>query len=417
MITLRNLFTNFGHDPQWQKLATKSAQSMVSVFMRKLGNTDISTLTDFDIELQLAMSEQPEDRKVKARSCMHYLLLWAKEQGNQVPQIAHPFQIKQETKNEKDNDETDTQLRLHRRCDTSEIKADRQSKEKQESDTSCRRRRSVRHARSSESGEHHKISGHSGNRSPRACKSDSESKTRRERTKTKAQSKTCCPGTEERKEKVERKRGRLSTGTIYSDNGSKGWKNNKRVFNDCWRAEITIDGQRFRHRSKERKDCAEWLKAVKQGKIKPTDNKADWWRMEQHKDEETRIDELIVSAAEEANIVYEYRQTRDTEILYNYCIKALLPHMVYYCCHTLRLGLDRSLTCSRQAVGLILTKIVGGRPITNITFTCKRMLRTYKNRGDFWYYDNAPEAVKLMVNRIDMSALEELYKVTKDRRI
>ena len=106
-----------------------------------------------------------------------------------------------------------------------------------------------------------------------------------------------------------------------------------------------------------------------------------------------------------------------TAILYDYCIKALLPHMVYYCAHTLHLGQDRSLTCSRQAVGLILTKIVGGRPVTNITFTCKRMLRTYKNRGDFWYYDKAPEAVKLMVNRIDMSALAELYKVTKDRRI
>ena len=39
------------------------------------------------------------------------------------------------------------------------------------------------------------------------------------------------------------------------------------------------------------------------------------------------------------------------------------------------------------------------------------------NRGDFWYYDKAPEAVKLMVNRIDMSALADLYKVTKDRRI
>jgi hypothetical protein len=178
-----------------------------------------------------------------------------------------------------------------------------------------------------------------------------------------------------------------------------------------------IEGQRFRHRSKEREDCVAWLKAVKQGKILPTDNKADWWRMEQRKDEETRIDELIVSAAEEANIVYEYRQTGDTEILYDYCIKALLPHMVYYCAHTLQLGRDRSLTCSRQAVGLILTKIVGGRPVTNITFTCKRMLRTYKSRGDFWYYDKAPEVVKLMVNRIDMSALAELYKVTKDRKL
>ena len=210
----------------------------------------------------------------------------------------------------------------------------------------------------------------------------------------------------------------VTTGTIYHDTASKGYnKSGKRVFKDCYRAEITISGQRYRHRSKDREDCERWLKAVRTGKIKPTDNKADWWRMEQHKDEEARIDELIVSAAEEANIVYEYRQTGDTQILYDYCVKALLPHMVWYCAHTLHLGRDRSLTCSRQAVGLILTKIVGGRPVTNITFTCKRMLRTYKNRGDFWYYDKAPEAVRLMVNRIDMSALAELYKVTKDRRI
>jgi len=206
-------------------------------------------------------------------------------------------------------------------------------------------------------------------------------------------------------------------GTIEHDTSSKGWKNGKRVFKDCWRAVIMVNGQRYRHRGETREECREWLKAVCAKKILPTDNKADWWRMEQRKDEEARIDELIVSAAEEANIVYEYRQTGDTEILYNYCIKALLPHMVYYCAHTLRLGQDRSLTCSRQAVGLILTKIVGGRPVTNITFTCKRMLRTYKNRGDFWYYDKAPEDVKLMVNRIDMSALADLYKVTKDRRI
>ena len=162
----------------------------------------------------------------------------------------------------------------------------------------------------------------------------------------------------------------MTTGTIYHDTASKGIKNGKRYFKDCCRAEITIAGERYLHRSKDRKDCEDWLKAVKQGKIKPTDNKADWWRMEQHKDEEARIDELIVSAAEEANIVYEYRQTGDTQILYDYCVKALLPHMVWYCAHTLHLGQDRSLTCSRQAVGLILTKIVGGRPVTNITFTC-----------------------------------------------
>jgi len=56
-------------------------------------------------------------------------------------------------------------------------------------------------------------------------------------------------------------------------------------------------------------------------------------------------------------------------------------------------------------------------PVSNLTSHCKRMLRTYALRGDFWYYEKAPEEVRLMVNRIDMSELAELYKVTKDRRL
>lgn len=445
MTTLKQLFQTFGHDPKWGRLATQSAQPMVSVFMRKLGDTDITTLTDFDIEMQLAMSEQPEDRKVKARSCMHYLLRWAREQGKEVPQIAHPFEIKeQETKNEKDNAETDTELRLHRGRDASRAETDGQPKEEPKGDTACGRRRPVRHVRPAEPEEHREVPRHARDKAPRAGKPHSEGKTRRKRTETKAQPKASGAGTKERKKErqlthrptkegdtqIARRKAdtqmtledwqadtRPRHGTIEHDTSSKGWKNGKRVFKDCWRAVIMVNGQRYRHRGETREECREWLKAVCAKKILPTDNKADWWRMEQHKDEEARIDELIVSAAEEANIVYEYRQTGDTEILYNYCIKALLPHMVYYCAHTLHLGRDRSLTCSRQAVGLILTKIVGGRPVTNITFTCKRMLRTYKNRGDFWYYDKAPDVVKLMVNRIDMSALADLYKVTKDRRI
>lgn len=39
MVTLRQLYTVFGHDPKWGRLATQSAQPMVSVFMRKLGDT------------------------------------------------------------------------------------------------------------------------------------------------------------------------------------------------------------------------------------------------------------------------------------------------------------------------------------------------------------------------------------------
>jgi outer membrane biosynthesis protein TonB len=378
MVTLKQLFQVFGHDPNWGKLAAQSAQPMVSVFMRKLGDTDITLLTDFDIEMQLALSEQPEDRKTKARSCMHYLLRWAKEQGKDVPQIAHPNEV-----NAQDAEEPTKQNKV-----VSKPKTDCKPKAKERKKHDGRSYRKPEKKVAYYHPEHlDALQDYSDKHNVNMYDSESI-------------------------------HGRPSTGTIYHDNASKGYsKTGKRVYNDCWRAEIVIAGQRFRHRSKERQDCVAWLKAVKQGKIKPTENKADWWRMEQRKDEDARIDELIVSAAEEANIVYEYRQTGDTEILYNYCIKALLPHMVYYCAHSLHLGRDRSLTCSRQAVGLILTKIVGGRPVTNITFTCKRMLRTYKNRGDFWYYDKAPEDVKLMVNRIDMSALADLYKVTKDRKI
>ena len=394
MITLRQLYTVFGHDERWRKFATACTQPMVAVYLRKLGDTDITLLTEFDIELQEAMCQQPEERKVKARSCMHHLLNWAKEQGKKVITIAAPGVAKTEEKpKEKPKIATDKPKKVRQGKTKSELKV-RQGKTKSEPKPAVTCRKKVTE--------------------PAVTCRNLPS------PKPTATADTIEDYADKHGINIydSPRRGKPATGTIYHDHGSKGYDaTGKRIFKDCWRAEINIMGVRYRHRSKDRKDCEDWLKAVKQGKIKPTDNKADWWRMEQHKDEEARIDELIVSAAEEANIVYEYRQTGDTQILYDYCVKALLPHMVWYCAHTLHLGRDRSLTCSRQAVGLILTKIVGGRPVTNITFTCKRMLRTYKNRGDFWYYDKAPEAVRLMVNRIDMSALAELYKVTKDRRI
>ena len=213
------------------------------------------------------------------------------------------------------------------------------------------------------------------------------------------------------------KPGRKCEGTIYHDTGSKGWKNGKRIFKDCWRAEITIDGERFRHRGADRQDCEQWLKAIKRGDIHPTDNKADWWRMEQRKDEAVRIDEIIVNAAEESVMLYDYHQTGDLTAINDYIVKRLLPHMAYYCAHTLNFGKDRTITASRQAIALLLTRITAGKPVMNFTATCKRMLRVHKRRGDFFYYEKAPEQVRLMVNRIDMSALAELYKVTKDRRI
>ena len=209
----------------------------------------------------------------------------------------------------------------------------------------------------------------------------------------------------------------VTNGTVYHDTASKGVRNGKRVFKDCWRAEIMIAGQRYRHRSKDRKNCEDWLQAVCDGKIKPTDNKADWWRMEQRKDEEVRIDEMIVNQAEEAVLLYDYHQTKDLTKINEYLEKRLLPHMAYYCAHTLRFGKDRTLTASRQAAALLLTRIVAGRPVMNFTASCKRMLKIHQQRGDFFYYENAPQEVKLICNRLDLSALAKVWKVTKDRRI
>ena len=346
MITLRQLFTVFGHDPQWQKFATASTQPMVSVYLRKLGDKDIETLTCFDIELQAAMSDQPEDRKAKAKSCMSHLLTWAKAQGKQVPTIDE--EPKQESK--------------------PEPKPERRYVKK------CTRQGDIQIPRP---------------------KSDIDALTM-----------------EEWQEDT-----RWRTGNITPETSSKGWKNGKRIYKDGWRATIQVNGIKYHHRAKTRQECKEWVKAVLSKQILPTDNKADWWKMEQRKDEAARIDEMVISAAEESSIVYEYRRTGDTTELFDYVTKRLLPHMVYYCAHSLNMGKEHTLSAARQAVGLILTRIVGGRPITNITFTCKHMLRIHKNRGDFWYYEKAPNDVKMMVNQIDFSPLADVWKLTKDKRI
>ena len=391
----------FGHDERWRKFATACTQPMVAVYLRKLGDTDITLLTEFDIELQEAMCQQPEERKVKARSCMHHLLNWAKEQGKKVITIAAPGVAKTEEKpKEKPKIATD--------------------KPKKNKDDRTDKRPKVADVDNDNDGQRRV--------SPTTKPHKATTRKAKPADKKRVEPKLKPTATADTIEDYADKHGiniydspqcgRPATGTIYYDGGSKGYsKSGQRIFHDCWRAEINISGQRYRHRSKDRKDCEDWLKAVKQGKIKPTDNKADWWRMEQRKDEAVRIDEIIVNAAEESVMLYDYHQTGDITAINDYLVKRLLPHMAYYCAHTLNFGKDRTITASRQAIALLLTRITAGKPVMNFTATCKRMLRVHKQRGDFFYYENAPEPVRLMVNRIDMSALAELYKVTKDRRI
>ena len=415
-MTISELYERFSQAKEWQRLAAVMRGKVRDIILRPHGETDADSVTRETLKGWLSESKRPMEDTVPTESVINHMMIWSKRWREQsykslgadsnnvapAPSLLNPVQKE-----------------VGKKAETLRPKPVKKAKTKPNVAKSATKRKNTA-----------EIATKKPKKPIIKVKEEKPKPVSKCHTKPETKYATRHPEHMDALEDYADKHniniydsenphgGRRSTGTIYHDNASKGYDaTGKRVFKDCWRAEIMIAGQRYRHRSKDRDDCVAWLKAVKQGKIKPTDNKADWWRMEQRKDESVRIDELIVSAAEEANIVYEYRQTGDTAILYDYCIKALLPHMVYYCAHTLHLGQDRSLTCSRQAVGLILTKIVGGRPVTNITFTCKRMLRTYKNRGDFWYYDKAPEQVKLMVNRIDISALAELYKVTKDRRI
>lgn len=369
MVTLKQLFQQFGHDKNWKRFVMASTQPMVCVFLRKLGNHNISSLSDFDLTLQLSISEQPQERKVKAESCMRHMLSWAAEHGyTDIPSM------------EAQSEHSDT---VDDKCSvvTEPVRVEKSDK------------KDIKTRKVNVSKEKH---------TPKLSTSPVVFETVKEPVELDRPGKT----------------GSKCHGTVYHDTGSKGdVRAGKRRIKDCWRAEITIDGQRYRHRSKDPLDCKKWLEAIRSGDIHPTDNKADWYRMEQREDEKARFDELIVSAAEEANIVYEYHQNGDLQILFDYCVKSLLPHMVYYCTHTLHLSRKRTFTLALQAVGLILTKITAGRPVSNLTSYCKRMLRIYSRRGDFWYYEKVPEKVRLMVNRIDISELAELYKVTKDRRL
>lgn len=207
------------------------------------------------------------------------------------------------------------------------------------------------------------------------------------------------------------------TGTVYHDDSSKGWKNGKRQFHDRWVAEITINNIRYRHRSADRQDCEDWLRNVQTGRIKPSSNNADWMRMEQKVYQDVRYDEMIVSAAEEAMMLYDYHTTGDLTAINNYLVTRLLPHMTYYCCHNLHLGEKVSLQFAREAAALLLTRITAGRPVTNFTYACKRMLRVRHENRDFWYYETAPEHVKQIINGLDLSMLSQVWKVTKDKRL
>ena len=210
-----------------------------------------------------------------------------------------------------------------------------------------------------------------------------------------------------------------NAGCIYEEYYNKGKHNGYSRSTRYIRyvAEIVVAGERFRHRSMDRKKVEDWLKAVRSGHIKPTQKGADWMLMEQRKNMELRNYETIVSAAEEAVLVMNFAENRDIQPINKYMQERLLPHMVYYCCHTLCLGMENSLNYTKQAAALIYTMLFDGKPITNMTKTAKRMLRVRKDHRDFFFFLKTPKVAKIAINNIDIEKLGEVWKLTKDKRI
>lgn len=205
-------------------------------------------------------------------------------------------------------------------------------------------------------------------------------------------------------------------GHIRRDEFSKGIRKEKQRKQNRWEARITVRGVIYKHRASSRYDCEDWLRAVLDKRILPSDTGADWLRAEQRKDMMARYRQMTAINCEEGELIYEYYANGDIAPLSEYIEKSLLPHLVYYCCHTLQLGIKNSIIYSKEAIALLLTKISANRPVMNMTALCKRICRSKRN-GNTYYFDHMPKDMKLVVNKVDYAPLEELWKVTKDRRI
>lgn len=398
-MTIRQCYETWGNKPEWKRLAAASLQAMVPCILRHHGSTDIEDVSDFSLQLWLASSEQPIDRKVKSRACMEHMLRWAENEGLYHNDVLNP---QTETQN---IEELIDMTPKDREDSIPSVQKKDIVKQKRKPTTKKKEVATQKQPKISETPPKKKIVP-----IPLARPKKYHSLIKSDSVEDYADINGLITS--------EKSSGAKSRGTIYYDCGSKGDTRGGMIRRKgCWRAEITINKIRYRHRGSSSEDCEQWLEALKTGKIKPTDNKADWFRMEQHKDDNIRIDEIVLSAAEETVMLLEYRQTGDIQPIFQYFVQRLLPHMAYYCCHTLQLGQNKTLTASRQAVALLLTRIIAGKPAINFTSTCKRMLRVYKKRGDFFYYEKAPEQVKILVNGINFDKLSEVWKVTRDRRL
>ena len=398
-MTISELYERFSRAEEWRRLALATRSKVVGIVLKPHGHEDADTLTRDMLHQWMADSHRPPSDTAPTESVITHMMVWSKRW--KTTPVKPRENIEKPQKTPKKDDRTGERQQIADVCHHEDRQRRIPPTDKRDGSGTRRTGKSVAKRAPS-------VAKPRQSATPKP-KAQRPQRGEQQQTRRKADVKLTLDDWQADT--------RQRTGTIEHERSSKGWRNGKRVMKDNWRAVIMVNGQRYRHRGGTREECSEWLKAVLQKKILPTDTSADWWRMEQRKDDTARIDEIIVSQAEDSVMLYDYHHTGDISTISDYLVKRLLPHMMYYAAHTLRLGRESAITASRQAAGLLLTRITAHRPVMNFTATCKRMLRVYKQRGDFFYYEKAPEEVKLMVNGINFDALADVWKVTKDRRI
>lgn len=412
-MSIEELFKRFSDDPTWSTFARHSLPSVRSVILRKHGCMEATAVTKGMLSSWISESDQPADRKARVRSCMEHLFSWAKAKGlfrGRLPIEPAPApapadivlavdSVRQKKRNLRPLEPAEPPTASPQEEPTpvksspkakAKAKTEPKAKAKPKPKPKPKPKAKPKPRQSSPSHDPHQLS----KKKLDVIREDEYSDL--EQSKTGAAL-----------------HGWPTPGSVYYDESSNGHGGNA----DRWVAEFQIGGVHFRYRSKDRLACEQWVKAVRMGRIKPWHNGADWMLTEQRRYMELRYGETIVSNAEEALLLLAYSDTGDISPIMEYMERRLLPHMVYYCCHTLRLGRDASMQRAKEALSLLLTEISAGKPVLGFTRVAKRMLRVRSAHGSFWYYEKAPRDIKLLVDGIDFAPLGEVWKVTRDLRI
>ena len=392
-MTLKELFNTFAQQAKWKRFAIASTQAMLFV-MRKIGDTDIEQLTRTKIEKLFTTTTQSTETLVKARVCLTHMLTWAKQQGFNVCtlQTSTPAPVAPKP----------TTTPTPKLTPAPSLKPKAKAKPKAKPVVKKPKPKAPPPPQPEPKPE------------PEPKPTSNQLTRKWNSTRQPVQELTLTDALFPGEKPIA---GTRNIGCVYHDTYSKGIKNNHRTYHNRWVAEIQIGGVHFRHRSADKADCEAWLKAVRNGRISPRDYGADWYLVEQRRDMEKRFEEMILSAAEEAMLAAQYSADKNLKPISDYMTQRLLPHMIYYCAHVLNMGRKTALDASTQCIAIMLENIAAGKPITNFTRYGKRMLRVRKAHRDFWYYEKVPQNIRLIIDGIDYKPLEEIYKLTKLKKI